>query len=428
MKYLVYLSARGVRVIQHDSRRDVVVGEADAGGANGLLAQIPVGTKTHIVVDSVDDEYRNLVLPHVIGFARREMLKRHRQTVLVNQVYTAVSWQARLKTERCDDLYLFAAIPASDWLCVYLQGLQHTQIVVMTSVAILVQQLACEVDKQATALWVTQDLAGVRLSFIKDGRLSFTRLLNHDLDVAQEIGKTQQYLISHQLLASSATLCVHHTFALQITDLPQLQWVQHTNNYLAVVGRYSRVLNFASSDMLQAYQRARKHRWLVAITVFVTILGVGVAGYLYQQNQQLLRRWQVLSFTQLPVVTALDITDQKAVVTLAQHIHSAPEPVMDLVWLSKLLIRYPQLQVKHLLWSLDSEAVLILEGLVSAGSSDIEMREVDVFVAELRHDPHVTSVKAQHVPIDTDPNGVMHGGLVQDTATFVLQVNLRGAV
>jgi hypothetical protein len=77
---------------------------------------------------------------------------------------------------------------------------------------------------------------------------------------------------------------------------------------------------------------------------------------------------------------------------------------------------------------LDSEAVLILEGLVSAGSSDIEMREVDVFVAELRHDPHVTSVKAQHVPIDTDPNGVMHGGLVQDTATFVLQVNLRGAV
>jgi hypothetical protein len=353
------------------------------------------------------------------------MLQRHVQALLVNHAYAAVSWQVRRKDGRRDDVYLFAAMQSNDWLLGYLQALQHTQIITMTSAAILVQLLAREQEKQATALWIMQDTAGVRLSFIANGQLLFTRLLNHELDLVHEIGNTQQYLIHQQMLASSAVLPVYYPAGLTVpAEFPQLRWIPQTNDYLAMLARYPAVLNFASGTVLQTYQRARLQRWLVMITLGVAMLGLCVTGYLYQQNQQLMQQLQMLTDTRVPIVVPVDISDKRAAVNLAQQTHSTPEPMADLTWLSQLLVHYPQLQIQHVLWR--SSGVLVVDGLVPMAQSDAAMTSVAAFVTGLRSETHVKAVQVQHVPVNADPHLVMHGGMVLVDAKFSLQINLRG--
>lgn len=427
MTHLIYLSALGVRVMRQSGKRIELVSEGDAVEAVVLLAQLPEQTRVQLVIDSADDIYQTQSLPHVAGRARRQMLARHVQTLAANQAYASVQWQARLSDGRRDDVYLFAVIHASDWLQAFLRALQHVHIVSMTSAAILLQHVARGVDRQATALWVTQSLGGVRLSFIARGQLLFTRLLNHDLDVIKEISKTRQYLISHQLLASSVMLPVHYVSGvIRPENLPQVQWVQQADvDYLAALARYPKALNFAAPAMLQAYQRARNKRWLGFSVTGILVSGSLVAGYLYLQNQQLAQQLQVLTHTQKTVAMPVPIADKRAAVDLARQIRREPEPIADLAWLSKLLMHYPNLQIQHLVWRSGANSVLVIEGDVRVSGAEAAMREVDTFMAELRSEPRVLAVQAQHTPINRDPHTEIHGGAMQDGAKFILQVSLR---
>jgi hypothetical protein len=423
MTHLVYLSESGVRVMQRCRSRNVVIGQADIETAIVLLSEIPAGSVVRLVVDSADDVYQIQQLPHVRGRTRQLMLQRHARTLLMNQIYTAVHRQTRLKDGRRDDVYLFAAIQAHEWLRDYLQALQHVQILTMTSAAILVQQLAQEQDKQATALWVTQDQAGVRLSFVAHGQLRFTRLLNHELDVLQEIGNTQQYLMRHQLLALAVLPVYYPAKLFQPEETAQNCWIQQTDDYLAVLARSRHVLNFASREMRQKYQRAQLQRWLRAIALVVIMLGSVFAGYLYQQHQRLSQQLQTLLHTRIPVVAAVDVVEKKSAVVLAQQIAQRADPMTDLTWLSQLLEQHAQIQIRHVQWR--SNGVLAVDGMVPGASSETAMRDVDAFVQALRHERRVQTVVTQHMPVDTDPHVVMHGGVVHDDATFSLQINLR---
>ncbi|MFA5172640.1 MAG: hypothetical protein WC426_13845 [Sulfuriferula sp.] len=427
MTHLIYLSAAGACVVRQSGKRIELVGEGDAVA---LLAQLPEQTRARLVIDSADDIYQMQSLPHITGRARRQMLARHVQTLAANQAYASVQWQERSSEGRRDDSYLFAVIHASDWLQAYLSTLQHVHIVSMTSVAILLQHVARGVDRQATALWVTQSLGGVRLSFITRGQLLFTRLLNHDLDVIKEISKTWQYLISHQLLASSVMLPVHYVSGvIRPENLPQVQWVQQADvDYLAALARYPKALNFAAPAMLQAYQRARNQRWIGLSAAGILVSGSLVAGYLYLQNQQLAQQLQMLTHIQKAVAMSVPIADKRAAVDLAQQIRREPEPIADLAWLSKLLMRYSSLNIKHLVWRSGANSVLVIEGEVQVSDAEAAMREVDAFMAELRSGHRVSAVQAQHTPINRDPHTEIHGGAMQDDGSkFILQVSLRAA-
>ncbi len=427
MTHLIYLSALGVRVMRQSGKRIELVSEGDAAGAMALLAQLPEQTRVQLVIDSADDIYQTQSLPHVTGRARRQMLARHMQTLAANQAYASVQWQARLSAGRRDDMYLFAVIHASDWLQAYLRALQHVHIVSMTSAAILLQHVVRELDKQATGLWVTQSLGGVRLSFIANGQLLFTRLLNHDLNVVKEISKTQQYLISHQLLASSVMLPVHYVSgAIQPENLPQVEWVQQADvDYLAALARCPKALNFAAPAMLQAYQRTRNQRWVGLSAAGVLVSGLLVGGYLYLQNLQLAQQLQGLTPLQKAVAMSVPIADKQAAVDLARQIRQEPEPIADLAWLSKLLMRYPNLQIQHLVWRSGANSGLVIAGDVRVSGAEAAMREVDAFIAELRGEHRVSAVQAQQTPINRDPHAAVHGGAMQDEAKFGLQVSLR---
>lgn len=424
MTYLVYLSESGVRTMRHCRSQDGLIGRANVEAATALLTEIPAGSVVRLVVDSVDDVYQIQQLPHVLGRTRQLMLQRHARTLLMNQTYTAVHKQTRLKEGRRDDVYLFAAIQAHEWLREYLQALQHVQILTMTSAAILVQQLAQEQDKQGTALWVTQDQAGVRMSFVAHGQLRFTRLLNHELDIMQEIGNTQHYLMRHQLSALAVLPVYYPAELFQPVETAQFSWILQTDDYLAVLARSRHILNFAPPEMRQTHQRVQLQRWLRAIALVVILLGSACTGYLYQQNQRLSQQLQRLLHTRIPVVATGDVAEKKTAVVLAQQIAQGADPMTDLTWLSRLLEQHPQLQIRHVQWR--SNGVLDVDGMVPGVSSETAMDYVGAFVQALRFERRVQAVVTPHMPVDIDPHAVMHGGVVHDDATFGLQINLRG--
>lgn len=413
MTWLVYLSANGVRVMRRSGKHLISMGEADSAGAAALFTHIPDAVAIRILVDSAEDVYQTIALPHVIGRARRHMLARHLQAFAVNNAYAAVSWQARLSAGRRDDMYLFAAIQASDWLQTYLHALQHAHVVCMTSTAMLVQQLAA-LGKPATALWVTQSTGGVRLTLVVHGQMLFTRLLNAGLVVADEISKTQQYLVSHQLLSASENLSVHH----------------HDEDSLAALARHPQLLNFATPTMLQAHKQARGQQAWVMAALLIILSGLTTMIYLYQQNQQFAAQWQNLAQTPAPAAIAVpaNIYDMQASVVLAQQLHNMPEPVADLAWLSEILTRYPRLQIVHLTWRAAAGGSLLIAGEVRpfAGDYIVAMAEVEAFMAALRSMARVSLVQALALPINRDPQVVVQGGAAQKAAKFELQVSLRG--
>ena len=421
MIWFIYLSAHSVRVVCRLGKRLISVAEADAAASAALFAQIPSTATIYILVDSAEDVYQTICLPHVTGRARQHMLARHLQTFAINHAYAAVSWQVRLTEGRRDDVYLFAAIQASDWLQTYLQHLQRTHLAAMTTVAMLVQREVA-LNKRATALWVTQSVGGVRLTLVARGQMLFTRLLNNNLVVADEISKTRQYLVNHQLLSAS--------------ESESLPIQSYNEDMLTAFARDPQLLNFATPVMLQAYKRARGQQIFVTAMRVVIILGLSATIYLYQQNQQLAAQWQGLASVPVPAIMPVAtgvparVNEMQASVALAQELRHAPDPVVDLAWLSTILTHYPSLQITHLTWRAATGGSLVIGGEVRpfTGSDVVAHTEVEAFITALRNRARVSAVQAFALPMNSNPQLVMHGGATQSAAKFELQVSLRGGI
>src|SRR5512135_1022413 len=81
-----------------------------------------------LVADTVDEDYRCEVLPHVQGHARDELLARKLKQVFRNTRLTGAWPQAREKTGRRHDRYLLAALPDADWLTPWLSMLHRESV------------------------------------------------------------------------------------------------------------------------------------------------------------------------------------------------------------------------------------------------------------------------------------------------------------
>ena len=76
-----------------------------------------------LVVDTVDEDYRSELLPHVQGHARNELLARKLRQVFRNARFTGTWRQVRETDGRRDDRYLLAALTDTDWLSPWLDVL-----------------------------------------------------------------------------------------------------------------------------------------------------------------------------------------------------------------------------------------------------------------------------------------------------------------
>jgi len=370
----------------------------------------------HIVVDTVDEDFRFETLPHARGRDRAEMVGRK-----LRQLYRATPYFSSELLEgdsrkRRDDRYLFAALTNPDLLVPWLRAIEGANLPVagiylLALVSVyLIERLKL---KQPDLLVISKNSAGLRQTFFKDLKFRISRLTAlgaateiADEHYADEIGNTRMYLdalnVTHVddaleiiILDQDGTLkglpsavlrgrpnmhCQYldvdficSRFGIQVADLKTSTDVLH----LFLLGEKAPALNLAPRDLTRVYQRFAAGRGVIAASGALLAGAVIWSGAnLYRamettedavmverQTREYQAKYQQVTeqFPQAPTSTE----NLRNTVEMAEQIRAGlrtPEAMFALV--SHALDASPQIQLSHLAWhygrkSLDAESVLV---------------------------------------------------------------------
>src|SRR5882724_4862296 len=360
------------------------------------------GIPIHIMVDSVDEDYRFETLPHTTGRDRAEMVDRKLKQLYRGTSYYSCSLQERNAGKRKDDRYLFAALTDPDLLSPWLRGIEANALPVagvyplpMVS-ASLIERLRL---KHANLLTVSKDNAGVRQTFFKDLKFRISRLTPlrdtgrvADQYYADEISNTRMYL--------DALTVTHVDDVLQVVILdqndslgglpaaigrgrPNMQCHLLTRAdivsrfgiapaeldasadslHLHLLGESKPAINFAPRNVTGGFQRYLGRRWVYGVsaaTMAGAMLWTGVNAFevmrldelaenLRRQTLDYQARYQQVTaqFPQAP--TTAD--NLRQTVEMAGQIRSSlrtPESMFLVV--SHALDALPQIQLTRIAW------------------------------------------------------------------------------
>ncbi len=221
-KTLLYVSARQASAVRWRAGRLAWCREFtnDQDGwaeFSSLLLSHP-GTPVYLLVDAVEEDYRNEILPHAAGAARREMLARKLRQFYRATPYRAVWPQGRDADKRRDDRYLFTALTNPELLRPWLEIVQtrRAPLAGIFLLPMVSQQLLGSLQVRASKLLlVSQHSGGLRQSFFQDMKLKISRLTPLEVPgsqtmttYAEEIEKTRFYLNSLRLTTREERLAV----------------------------------------------------------------------------------------------------------------------------------------------------------------------------------------------------------------------------
>jgi len=442
-------------------------------------AQLPM----LLVADTVDEDYRSEILPHVQGHARAELLARKLKQVFRNARFTGAWRQTRETAGRRDDRYLLAAFTDADWLTPWLSVLHRERVPLsgITPLAMACQQLLSKLRAQEPHTLLACRLNNsLRLSYYHNGLLRFSRLIGSDTptqlpgNAADEIAKTQLYLAGQRILPREARLHVllldpsgqldsaqaplnaDPAFSARLIDMPSLaRALRIPDDFLAATPEVAPLaaiageavqLNLAPPELLQRHTEFRWRRGLNLAAGIVAAIGLSLTAAYWLHAQDL--RNQALQIEgevqrgdarhaaivrNFPALaTRPDQLGQT--LALATQLNRAPLDVNALlIPLGQALSAHPEVVVKALTLqdTADGTADITLEARLSDfdGNYRAAMSRIDRFVARLAATPGVASVERLTSPVDTASTATLTGKTTGENAPeetrFSLSLQVR---
>ena len=174
-----------------------------------------------VLVDIVEEEYRQESIPHVRGADRRAVLERKYARLFRGTPYHTALFQGREPDERRDDLLLLTAITRPELLTPWLDSLlaHKVPVVGIYSLPILSQRLLRRIGATGpnVLLISLQKASGLRQTFFRDGHLKISRLAHMPrlgsvpfaTHLMGELEKLRRYLNSLALIAHESPLTVY---------------------------------------------------------------------------------------------------------------------------------------------------------------------------------------------------------------------------
>lgn len=432
-----------------------------------------------IVVDTVDEDYRSDILPHVQGRARDELLARKLKQVFRNARFTGAWRQARETTGRRDDRYLLSALTDADWLTPWLAVLEreHVPLAGIAPLALACQHLihALRIQEPHTLLACRLNNR-LRLSYYHNGLLRFSRLIGGDAptpapgNAADEIAKTQLYLTGQRILPREARLHVvlidpagqldnaqaplnaDPAFSTRLLDLSALATALRIPDDflvatpeiapLAAIAGESLLLNLAPPELLQRHTEFRWRRGLHAAAGTIALLGVAATGAWWLQAQSRLDEASTIQVQaqqadaqQAAIVRAFPRLatrpDQlERTLELATRLSRAPLDIGALyVSLGPSLNDHPDIVLKSLAFqdADNGRADITLEAQLSTfdGNYRAAMARIDSFVSRLAATPGIISVERLSSPVDTAPSATLRGATLNESKPESTRFALR---
>ena len=175
----------------------------------------------YVLVDLVEEEFREDTVPRVIGPDRRALIEARRRRLFSDPTWGCSLNHGREEGGRRDDRMLFTAITRPDRITPWLEGLARSRVPLagVHSLPLLTEQMLKRIPVEASpALVVTwQSAGGLRQSFFVEGRLKLSRLaVPPRLESGEraawmqgEVEKLRRYLSRQSLLAAGRPLEVY---------------------------------------------------------------------------------------------------------------------------------------------------------------------------------------------------------------------------
>jgi hypothetical protein len=422
-----------------------------------------------LVADTVDEDYRSEILPHVQGQARAELLARKLKQVFRNARFTGAWRQTRETTGRRDDRYLLAALSDADWLTPWLSVLHRERVPLagITPLAMACQHLLAKLRVQEPHVLLACRLNNsLRLSYYHNGLLRFSRLIGSDTptqapgNAADEIAKTQLYLTGQRILPREArlhvllldpsgqldsaqtTLDADPAFSTRVVDLSSLARALRIPDAflaatpevapLAAIAGESVQLNLAPAELLQRHTEFRWRSGLNYAAALVAALGLILSATYWLHAQDL--RDQAL---QIQTETERGNARHAAIVrnfpalatrpdqlgltlALATRLTDAPLDVNALFApLGHALSAYPDVVVKSL--ALHDRGEGLADVTLNAHLAEFDgnyraaMSRIDGCAAELATRPGVVGIERLSSPVDIAPTATLTGKTTGDT-------------
>ena len=370
--------------------------------AFGNFLRVAHGLPVHIIVDTVEEDFRFETLPHIRGRDRTEMVGRKLKQLYRATPYYSYALQERESGKRRDDRYLFAALTNPDPLIPWLRAIETAGLPVsgiyplaLVSVS-LIERLKL---KHSNLLIISKNSAGLRQTFFKNLKFRISRLtpLRGATDVAdqhyaEEIGNTRMYLdtltVTHvddvleivildqdgSLAGLSSAIMrgrpnmkchylniddIHTRFGIPVADLEASTDVLH----LYLLGEQAPALNLAPAYLTRTYQRFAAGRWVYAASG-ATLLGAvawsGINVYramdidqnaliVQRQTRDYRAKYQQVTAQFPDAPTTPD--NLRRTVEIAEQIRAAvrtPEKMFSIV--SQALDASPEIQLQRIEW------------------------------------------------------------------------------
>ncbi len=197
--------------------------ETDAGGRDDFERYLKESDNTAmtIVVDIIEEEFREDTIPHVFGSDRQSLIERKQSRLFRDANYVYVQSQGREEEGRRDDRLIFIALTNNEIVKPWIELLDKYKVPLkgILSIPTLLQSYIKTLpDVSDHALLVTmQSISGLRQTFFKKKELKISRLSklprfgteSYVPRIESEVEKIQRYLNSLRLIPSDTSLDVY---------------------------------------------------------------------------------------------------------------------------------------------------------------------------------------------------------------------------
>ncbi len=184
----------------------------------------------YILVDVFEEEYRRETIPHVFGADRQALLNRKQDRLFRDTPYIYDELQGREEEGRRDDNILLTAITNPGLVRAWVEILDahRTPVAGIYSIPLLAHSLLKlrSEAKDHTLLVSLQSISGLRQTFIQNGELRISRLVQmprygttpYAAYIAEEVEKIQRYLNSLRLIPENEPLSICFLLAGELRD------------------------------------------------------------------------------------------------------------------------------------------------------------------------------------------------------------------
>lgn len=443
----------------------------------------------YLLVDLVEEDFRQETIPHLSGSKRGALLQRKFEQFYRGTPFRQATLLQRQKTGRRDDDMLFSALtnPAliKPWLDIMLA--RRIPLAGIYSVPQISAPLVRDHPSNHLLLISWEKSAGLRQTYFSGHRLQISRLtpihasLTFQKAVVGELARTYQYLKSLSLLPPGQTLDVrllghsHDLLELQL-ELPRNADMRYDFADLAELAAQHNIgYRFADSDASQIFLHrlaARtpqthyadaahthyftlwqlRHALNLASGTLLSVMLLWGAVSLWQGSNDAAEAASLKAAAQHSLNEAQKITltfpntyapaaDMKAGVSIMRKLDQHdPAPGGILYPISAILGRYPQIELDDLAWRRDASEpvapamladapaqVISLGGRLTGFANDYRaaLNCLESFQRDLAAQGYRVEVLTK--PLDVGPGGSIAGqrGTQTDALGFALEISRR---